>query len=570
MNSFKKNRPKVGPLIDSKNTMVSGESEMVELMASSLSTVFTNRDPPNQFPHQSSDSRFGGFVINTATVMKAIKSMGNSQSSGPDELHPHFIRLCCKELCYPLTLLFQESYITGTIPNIWKKSNIIPIYKKGPKKDPLNYRPISLTSVLSKMMERIVVNQLMEYLETNHILSEDQFGLRKGRSVEDQLLLTYEYVLRHLDNSCHVDLILLDFQKAFDTVNHTVLSQKLFALGIRGPALIWLTNFLDGRSSRVSIGGSLSRPYPNTSGVPQGSVVGPILFLLLINDIFGPQDVQKKLFADDVKLYHAFSECPTSDNVLQDSLTWLNDKAISCGLRLNPDKCQVIHFCYKRNCTPCSYYIDEHILSTVTETNDLGVLVDRSLHFTKHVRKISNKTKGFSCNVLRRTVNRQPNFMMKTFTTYIRPLIEHSTILWNTNYVTNTRKLESIQRRWSSNIQGLKDISYAERLQSLDAYSIKGRLLRYDLIKMWKILHSESPIPPYLILTKTLNPNTRGHPLKLYVEYVRLDARKRSFPHRTIPIWNSLPENIACCTNLETFKKRLHTHMHHLLIQYED
>ena len=159
---------------------------------------------------------------------------------------------------------------------------------------------------------------------------------------------------------------------------------------------------------------------------------------------------------------------------------------------------------------------------------------------------------------------------MKTYTTYIRPLIENSTLLWNTNYVTNTKKLESIQRKWSRNIAGLEDLPYANRLLSLDQYSIKGRLLRYDLIKMWKILHSESPIPPYLILTKTLNPNTRGHPLKLYIEYVRLEARKRSFPHRIIPLWNSLPEHIACAANLESFKRMLHSELHHLLNQYED
>ena len=298
--------------------------------------------------------------------------------------------------------------------------------------------------------------------------------------------------------------------------------------------------------------------------------MGPILFLILINSISGHQGVQKKLFADDIKFYQAFSECPITGNVLQEALDDLSDRAISCGLSLNPKKCSTIHFCRKVRCTHPKYFLNGEELPAATEATDLGITIDPTLRFHSHIRNISNKAKGFSCNILRRTVNRKAPFMLEVFDTYIRPLVEFATPLWNTGYIADSRKLESVQRKWTAQITGFENLPYNERLERFDLYSLKGRRTRYDLIKVWKILHSKSPIPPYLILQKARHPNTRGHPLKLFIPYVKLEARKRSFPHRVLSLWNSLPADVACATSMESFKRGLHENLQGILTGYDD
>ena len=170
---------------------------------------------------------------------------------------------------------------TGSVPSIWNRSHVIPLFKSGSHSDPLNYRPVSLTSVCCKVMERVVVSQLVEYLETNCIFSTHQFGFRKNRSTQDQLLLTYDYVSSGFDEGCVVNVIFLDFSKAFDVVNHSVLLLKLRALGVSGSLLSWISAFLSNRVMSVCVGGEFSDAVDVTSGVPQGSVLGPVLFFIV-------------------------------------------------------------------------------------------------------------------------------------------------------------------------------------------------------------------------------------------------------------------------------------------------
>ena len=185
----------------------------------------------------------------------------------------------------------------------WGISEVVPIFKKGSRSLPLNYRPISLTSILCKVMERIVVEQMYDYLERNSVLSDDQFGFRRGRTVDDQLLLTYDYVTLSLDSGDVIDLVLFDFSKAFDVVNHDVLLTKLWCLGIRGRLWHWIDSFLRGRKMYVSVGGAHSSCQDVTSGVPQGSVLGPLLFLFFVNLLPSFLICKCKIFADDLKLY---------------------------------------------------------------------------------------------------------------------------------------------------------------------------------------------------------------------------------------------------------------------------
>ena len=236
-------------------------------------------------------------------VCGALGSLDVSSSMGSDELSPVLLKECRSSSSFPLTMLFRESLRTGTLPQQWKHSLVVPIFKKGSRSDPLNYRPISLTSVSCKVFERIIYKALYAYLKENVLLSDNQFGFRAGRSTEDQLLLVYNQVTSWVDCGYVVDVVLFDFSKAFDVVNHRLLLEKLSLLGVGGSLLGWIGHFLVGRRMQVVVDGSRSAPHSVVSGVPQGSVLGPLLFNIFVNHLTEGLSSQCKIFADDLKLY---------------------------------------------------------------------------------------------------------------------------------------------------------------------------------------------------------------------------------------------------------------------------
>jgi hypothetical protein len=241
--------------------------------------------------------------ICVADVLAVLQALDVNSAAGADNLHPFVLKNCAVHLAYPLWKIFHQSIRESSLPAAWKSSIVVPIYKKGSRYDPLNYRPISLTSVTCKCLERVLVQHLTAYLEDNNILTDHQFGFRSGRSTMDQLLIVYNDVSKWLDNGSVVDLIMFDFAKAFDVVSHPILLAKLHSIGIHTRLINWIEDFLVGRKMSVSVKGEISSPHSVASGVPQGSVLGPILFLVFVNHIASNLVCQYKIFADDLKIY---------------------------------------------------------------------------------------------------------------------------------------------------------------------------------------------------------------------------------------------------------------------------
>ena len=249
---------------------------------------------------------------------------------------------CACEIALPLQLIFQKSFESGSVPRDWRLANITPIFKKGKRNDRGNYRPVSLTSVPCKVMESVVKDAMMEYYTEKSSLSPNRHGFTRGRSCLTNLLETFEAWTRILDEGYGLDVIFLDYRKAFDTVPHSRLLEKLRLSGVGGKLLTWIKAFLSDRNMRVSVNGSLSAWVEVLSGVPQGSVLGPLLFLIFVNDL--PLWIVNsiKMFADDTKMWKVISKAEDSDQLQQDLCKLANwsDKWL---LRFNPEKCKVVH-----------------------------------------------------------------------------------------------------------------------------------------------------------------------------------------------------------------------------------
>ena len=569
-------RPSVGPLKLSCGKLSDDPSCMAELFAESFSSVYSRTIPPNPYSHQQFDeSSLDHMAVTDEEVLKALLNLDGNSSMGPDEIHPLVLKKCAAQLAHPLAIVFNRSLREGTLPSIWKLSLVVPLFKKGLRSDPLNYRPISLTSVPCKLLERLICNSLVPYLESNGLMNPHQFGFRAGRSTMDQLLLVYDSVSKRTDEGAITDVILFDFSKAFDVVVHQLLLDKLLRLNISGNILQWISSFLKGRSMRVCVKGHKSNLRPVLSGVPQGSVLGPILFLIYVNSIACQLKSNYKIFADDLKIYSSFehradsASASLSYQVVQNDIDTLLKTASSWGLQMNAKKCVVLRFARPcPNPTQASYFIEGIPIPSADHATDLGILVDVNLKFHGHARNIAHKAGGLAEGLLKSTVCRSAPFMLSLLTSHIRPILEYCSCVWNTGYAKDLQLLERVQRRWTRHIDGMSGLDYGERLRALDLYSVQGRLLRADLIQYWKILNGHSCILPNVLFQRPYHGGTRGHDCKVFPPVTNTDTRKRFFSVRCIRLWNKLPPDAACATNINTLKRILDTCIHDRLFDF--
>ena len=335
--------------------------------------------------------------ITTEGVHKLLKGLNPNKASGPDKISPKLLKNMADYLAQPLASLFQASLKQGKVPHQWKNALVTPIFKKGNKHDAANYRPVSLTSVCCKLLEHIVAKSVMEHLDVNNILSDSQHGFRAKRSCETQLVTFIDELQRHLAKGMQIDLAKLDFSKAFDVVPHSKLLYKLDYYGIRGLPLEWIRSFLNDRVQRVAIDDKASDVALVTSGVPQGSVLGPILFLIFINDM--PECINSKcrLFADDSIVYRTITS--VADSIaLQKDLDSLHEWEVTWGMSFNPSKCNTMNIARKTKVARTDYTLKGEFLKCVESAPYLGVSISSNLTWNHHIKTTAakaNKTLGF-------------------------------------------------------------------------------------------------------------------------------------------------------------------------------
>ena len=369
-------------------------------------------------------------------------------------------------------------------------------------------------------------------------------------------------------------MIFFDYEKAFDKVNHYILMTKLLDLGIDGKILHWIYMFLTSRTMKVRIANRSSSSIHVSSGVPQGTCLGPILFLIYVNHVSSKVQSFFKVFADDTKFFLGFRVGPgqSASDALQADVDVMVETSVSWGLKLNIEKCAVMRFCSRGNPLPFSgispYKINGQYMKFVTLQSDLGVGVDRELKFHCHISRTVGMIGGLMTNLLSSTLCRSEEFMRGLYTSHIRPKIEYASPLWNLGYIGDVKLLERLQRRWTRAVEGLELLSYGERLQKLDLFSLQGRFLRFDLILVWKIVHGISCIKFDDLFVFSPSTTTRGHQFKLLPSHCNLDVRRRSFAERVVNPWNSLSVQTVSSDNINTLKRLLQVDLGQSLFDY--
>ena len=522
-------------------------------------------------------------------VKNILKTLDPNKAPGPDQIHGKILKNCANALCTPLTLLFQSSYYTCKIPNDWKTANVVPIYKKGSKNSVENYRPISLTSLIMKIYEKVIAAELLK--RVNSKINSRQHGFLPLKSCESQLLPFVDQLARSLNKSSRIDIVYFDFSKAFDSVNHDIILEKLKnRFGIDGFLLKFFVEYLSGRKQRVVIGNTFSEDLIVASGVPQGSILGPLLFVLFINDIGDEVSNSSNilLYADDTKLYREIL-CEADSETLQGDITVLNNWAIENKMKFHPDKCKVLTVTLQRNDTPrYTYMLGQTPLHYVQSEKDLGVSITSNLCWTKHCNNLCSKAKR-NLGLLRRTCNFVKNTRQRRslYLAMIRSQFEHCSTVWAACSQTMLETMESIQKRcikWVLNeeLETYSPYTYALKCRQLDILPLRYRLVLKDL----KLFHSmitgtfPSSLPNYLHFHKINNRLRSSHldefsivsdlSPRITVNYNKsetgvvsssLNQFSKSFYFRTMNAWNSLPLETRKITSSSLFEHSVVKHL---------
>ncbi len=566
----------------------SNVEDIVNILSDQYYSVFSKPSPSGLTDHPTSSPNLAHIInpsetFSISAVHTHLRALDKHKPAGTDGLRPAILLMAADGIAKPLSMIFTQSFTSGEVPRFWSEANITPIYKKGRKTDPSNYRPISLTSAACKIMERLIRDNLFSFLKSESLLHSSQHGFISGKSCATNLLESLDIITDALDLNLNVVMILLDFAKAFDKVNHSKLIHKLKYFGFDEQICNWIGSFLTNRRQRVVIGETRSRWHQVLSGVSQGSVLGPLLFLLYINDMPSLVSHYIKLFADDTKLLGVIKSQSDIDR-LQNDLNKLVAWSHKWDMCFNEEKCKVLFFekRYHRYDELNSGFVEKavdpshpvftmtdlhgkvHELEEVSTERDLGILINRTLSCKDQIAQTKSKAFGILGTLKRTFKTWSTRSFRLLYSTFVRPHLEFCAVTWSPYTADDVLSIEAVQKQATKLVPCLRDLSYVKRLEALKLPTLAYRRRRGDLIQFYKIytdLNKISLITPLAKphsanLSTVLRSQSESHRVQLPTTF---GCREREFffINRAIMDWNKLPVEICLAETIQAFKTQL-------------
>ena len=555
VNSKLKRTTGICNLVKPDGSLTSTDAEKCQLLNDFFVSVLTKENLTNMpnLENKNNGIYLSDIIITSKAIENKLKNLDPYKAPGPDKLPPLLLKQLSTELSIPLAIIFNKSISEGHVPTQWKEAEVTAIFKKGNKNLTNNYIPVSLTSILCKTLESFITDSIQNYMESNKMFNSCQHGFRKHRSCVTQLLEVMNDFTNYIDNKKNIDILYLDFSKAFDTVPHERLLNKLKAYGITNNVHKWIQSFLSNRKQRVRINNSYSDFSPITSGIPQGSILGPVLLIFFINDLPDNVNSKCKIFADDTKIYNSADNSQS----IQDDINSLMDWSDIWQLKFNAQKCNVIHI--GKSSTVNDYFMGDNNtkINSVEHEKDIGVTFDTKLNFDIHINSVVSKANQLIGLVKRSFQFLDQDMFLKLYKAIIRPHLEYANVIWHPIYKRQQSSIENTQRRATKILSKIKHMSYKDRLIYLNLPSIKYRQLRNDLIQTFKLMHGIDNIDSNNIFSINEYDKTRNSTMKLYKLQSRSLIRSNYFSNRVNNTWNKLNESTKMSKDINTFKRNI-------------
>ena len=516
------------------------------------------------------------FTISDEKILEIIRSLNPNKAHGWDDISIRMIKLCDKSLLLPLRKIFENCLKQGIFPEIWKSANVVPVHKKNQKNLKHNYRPISLLPIFGKILEKLIFDTLHQHLDANSLLNPNQSGFRPGDSTVNQLLSTVNSISQAFDCNPTLDVrsVYLDISKAFDRVWHEGLIYKLRRCGISGRLLSLMQSFLAKRKQRTVLNGKTSGWGAIEAGVPQGSILGPLLFLIYINDLSDGLKCNVKLFADDTSIFTVVHDPNTAAADMNHDLSLINLWARQWRMSFNPDLSkQAVEVTFSKKRSPVNHpaiFFNDVPVKKVQEQKHLGIILDSKLSFASHINAaISKSRKGIG--MLRFLSKYLPRHTLnEMYKLYVRPHLDYGDVIYHIPHnicefshsvvLTNVmEKLESVQYSAALAVTGAWRGTARDKLyDELGWESLNLRRWSRRLILFYKIVNNVT-----LDYTRYPIPHLKesNYDLRRRATIGQLRARTKGFQSSFYPNciseWERLDPEIRLSSSVNIFKKRL-------------